>query len=239
MVASYPSLGLEQHNPQIDWCNNTMTLHAHNHLCTLQAEKSHERDSCDVISLLQLSKEVENPETETFIGLLRPIDIENYSRSEKSEKSEKSESRAEDSAAESRAGNEFQPQIEELMKEFEDVLSPELPKGLPPKRADVDHKIELEPGNSPPSKPSYRLSYQELAELKKQLLELMEKGFMQPSKSPFGAPVLFVKKKGGSLRLCVDYQALNSITIKNRCPLPRIDEMLDNLHGAKYFTKLD
>jgi hypothetical protein len=83
------------------------------------------------------------------------------------------------------------------------------------------------------------MSYEELEELKKQLMELLESGYIQPSKSPFGAPVLFVRKKGGSLRLCVDYRALNKITIKNRCPLPRIDELLDRLQGAKVFSKLD
>jgi hypothetical protein len=76
-------------------------------------------------------------------------------------------------------------------------------------------------------------------ELKKQLEELLEQGFIRPSVSPYGAPILFVRKKDGSLRMCVDYRALNKITIKNKYPLPRIDELLDRLHGAKFFSKLD
>jgi hypothetical protein len=83
------------------------------------------------------------------------------------------------------------------------------------------------------------MSQPEMDELKKQLAELMEKGFITESKSPYGAPVLFVKKKDGTLRMCIDYRALNKITIKNKYPLPRIDELLDRLLGAKYFSKID
>ena len=79
----------------------------------------------------------------------------------------------------------------------------------------------------------------ELAKLKKQLEELQRIGFIRPSSSPWGAPVLFVKKKDGSMRLCVDYRALNEVTIKNKYPLPRIDDLFDQLKGAKYFSKID
>ena len=79
----------------------------------------------------------------------------------------------------------------------------------------------------------------ELAELKKQLEELQRIGFIRPSSSPWGAPVLFVKKKDGSMRLCIDYRALNEVTIKNKYPLPRIDDLFDQLKGAKYFSKID
>ena len=79
----------------------------------------------------------------------------------------------------------------------------------------------------------------ELAELKKQLEELQRIGFIRPNSSPWGAPVLFVKKKDGSMRLCVDYRALNEVTIKNKYPLPRIDDLFDQLKGAKYFSKID
>ena len=125
-----------------------------------------------------------------------------------------------------------------LLSAFGDVFPDELPPGLPPKR-EVDHRIELFPGANPPSRPTFRLSATELAELKKQLEELTKAGFIRPSKSPFGAPILFVKKKDGTMRMCVDYRALNNITVKNSYPLPRIDELFDRLQGAKFFTKID
>lgn len=85
----------------------------------------------------------------------------------------------------------------------------------------------------------YRMGPAELDELKKQLEQLTESGFIRPSKSPFGAPILFVKKKDGSMRMCVDYRALNGITVKNSYPLPRVDELFDRLQGAKVFSKID
>jgi hypothetical protein len=126
----------------------------------------------------------------------------------------------------------------ELVEQYKDVFPDDLPKGLPPARV-LDHKIELEPGHTPPSKAPYRLSQVEIDEINKQLSELSEKGFIRPSVSPYGAPVLFVKKKDGSMRMCIDYRALNKLTIKNKYPLPRIDELLDRLSGAKYFSKID
>lgn len=125
-----------------------------------------------------------------------------------------------------------------VLSRYKDVFPSELPAGLPPSR-EIDHKIELVPGSSPPSRGLIRLSASELVELKKQLDELLKAGFIRPSKSPFGAPILFVKKKTGEMRMCVDYRALNNITIKNSYPLPRIDELFDRLQGAKYFSKID
>ena len=130
------------------------------------------------------------------------------------------------------------PRTAALLEEFADVFPKKLPDGLPPQRA-VDHRIELEPGFPPPNRPPYRLSPAEQDVLKTQIQELVEQGFIRPSKSPYGAPVLFVPKKDGGLRMCIDYRALNKGTIKNAYPLPRIDELLDRLHGAKVFSKID
>lgn len=113
-----------------------------------------------------------------------------------------------------------------------------LPPGLPPTRH-VDHEIELEPGAKPPFKGIYHMSPLELEEATKQIQDLLTKGFIEPSRSPFGAPIIFVRKKSGSLRMCVDYRDLNSITVKNRYPLPRIDQLLDRVGRAKVFSKLD
>ena len=133
---------------------------------------------------------------------------------------------------------DLHPQAAQLLAEFADVFPTQLPPGLPPKRS-VDHKIELEPGFQPQSRHMYRMSPAENDILKKQLEELLDAGFIQPSKSPWGAPVLFVKKKDGSMRLCVDWRALNKGTVMWRYGLPRIDELLDRLHGATVFSKID
>jgi hypothetical protein len=121
--------------------------------------------------------------------------------------------------------------------EYPDVFPDELP-GMPPDR-DIEFVIELQPGTAPISKRPYRMPLAELAELKKQLQELLDKGFIFPSTSPWGCPALFVKKKDESLRLCVDYRPLNAVTIKNKYPLPRIDVLFDQLVGAKVFSKID
>ena len=121
--------------------------------------------------------------------------------------------------------------------EYPDVFPEDLP-GLPPHR-DVEFSIDVVPGTAPISKPAYRMAPVEMAELKKQVMELQQKGFIRPSISPWGAPVLFVKKKDGSLRLCIDYRELNKVTIKNKYPLPRIDDLFDQLKGAAVFSKID
>ncbi|KAA0040547.1 pol protein [Cucumis melo var. makuwa] len=126
---------------------------------------------------------------------------------------------------------------EPVVREYPDVFSDELP-GLPPPR-EVDFAIELEPGTAPISRAPYRMAPAELKELKVQLQELLDKGFIRPSVSPWGAPVLFVKKKDGSMRLCIDYRELNKVTVKNRYPLPRIDDLFDQLQGATVFSKID
>jgi hypothetical protein len=121
--------------------------------------------------------------------------------------------------------------------EYPDVFPDDLP-GMPPDR-DVEFVIELQPGTAPISKRPYRMPPNELAELKIQLQDLVNKGFIRPSASPWGCPALFVKKKDNSLRLCVDYHPLNAVTIKNKYPLPRIDILFDQLAGAKVFSKID
>ena len=118
-----------------------------------------------------------------------------------------------------------------MIKEFQDIFPSTLSNNLSPKKT-VDHSIELIPESEPLSQPTYRLYYIEMNKLKKQLSELLQKGFIRPSVSPFGAPVLFVYKKEGILRLCVDYRVLNKINIKNRYLLPRIEELIDQLIGS-------
>jgi hypothetical protein len=125
-----------------------------------------------------------------------------------------------------------------LLDEFKDVFE-EL-SGLPPDRPDcVGHTIPLVDGAAPPYRRQYRLSPAEEAEVRKQIADLLAKGYIEPSSSPYGAPVLFVQKKDGGLRMCVDYRALNKLTVRDRYPLPRIDDLLDKLRGKMVFSALD
>ena len=123
------------------------------------------------------------------------------------------------------------------VSDFSNVFPEELP-GLPPHR-EIEFAIAVVPDATPESITPYRMAPLELKELKLQLQELLEKGFIRSSVSPWEAPVLFVKKKDGTLRLCIDYKQLNKLTVKNKYPLPRIDDLFDQLKGASIFSKVD
>ncbi|GJV65330.1 putative reverse transcriptase domain-containing protein [Tanacetum coccineum] len=124
-----------------------------------------------------------------------------------------------------------------IVREFPKVFPEDLP-GLPPARQ-VEFQIDLVPGAAPVARAPYRLAPAEMQELSTQLQELSDKGFIRPSSSPWGAPVLFVKKKDGSFRMCIDYRELNKLTVKNRYPLPRIDDLFDQLQGSRVYSKID
>lgn len=203
---------LEHFNPQIDWVRNTITISQGHCELTLWPTATMERQKMQVnlITAKQVKKIIRKGIDKTFIAVIR----------------ETSENSPDNGIAKT------------ILAEFSDVFPDQLPRELPPQRS-IDHRIELAPGTVPISRPTYRMSYHELEELCRQLEELIACGYIQPSRSPYGAPVLFVKKKDGSFRLCVDYRALNKTTIKNKYPLPRIDDLLDQLHGAKIFSKID
>nr|CAH66284.1 OSIGBa0161P06.1 [Oryza sativa] len=124
-----------------------------------------------------------------------------------------------------------------IVQDYPDVFPEDLP-GMPPKR-DIEFRIDLVPGTNPIHKRPYRMAANELAEVKKQVDDLLQKGYIRPSTSPWGAPVIFVEKKDHTQRMCVDYRALNEVTIKNKYPLPRIDDLFDQLKGATVFSKID
>jgi hypothetical protein len=131
------------------------------------------------------------------------------------------------------------PWMSELLSEFSKVFQDPLPPGLPPERSE-GHGISIETGHPPPFWSMYRLSPLEYRELEKQVTKFLKDGILEVSQSPYGAPVLFVPKPNGrGLRLCVDYRALKSITVKNRCTIPRIDDLLNAVAGSAYFTSLD
>ncbi|GJW50421.1 putative reverse transcriptase domain-containing protein [Tanacetum coccineum] len=124
-----------------------------------------------------------------------------------------------------------------IVRDFPEVFPEDLP-GLPPTRQ-VEFQIDLVPSAAPVARAPYRLAPSEMKELSEQLKELSDKGFIRPSSSPWGAPVLFVKKKDGSFRMCIDYRELNKLTVKNRYPLPRIDDLFDQLQGSSVYSKID
>ena len=195
--------------PDLDLANHTIRIEP-NILIQGYTDPTH----TPVMSAMQFKRQLDK--NQAFLCVVRPID--------ESPPKEKSV--------------EHHPAALSLLEKYKSVFPDDLPKTLPPSRA-VDHKIEIIPGSVPPSRPTYPLSLAEMDELKKQLDDLLLHGFIRPSKSPYGAPVLFVRKKEGDLRMCVDYRALNKQTVKNTYPLPRIDELLDRLHNAKVFSKID
>ncbi|GJR57586.1 putative reverse transcriptase domain-containing protein [Tanacetum coccineum] len=124
-----------------------------------------------------------------------------------------------------------------IIRDFPEVFPEDLP-GLPPARP-VEFQIDLIPGAAPVARAPYRLAPSEMKELSELLQEIFDKGFIRPSSSPWGAPILFVKKKDGSFRMCIDYRELNKLTVKNRYPLPRIDDLFDQLQGSSIYSKID
>jgi hypothetical protein len=217
---------LKEFNPAIDWSERTMSFEHRGRWHRIQAISSSSNSASASVSALQMP----SSSPQQFISKQR---LRKMLRRDEADcivlasiVVEQQEQQPPSSSTTS------------LLQEFADVFPSELPHQLPPSR-DVDHRIELTQTTPPAPRSVYRMSPSELDELKKQLDELLAAGFVQPSKSPFGAPVLFVKKKDGAMRMCIDYRDLNRITIKNRYPLPRVEELFDRLKGAQFFSKID
>lgn len=211
----------QSYTPEFNWDRNTMRIEGYTiPLVFDDSIQSSDSMTLGVITRSRFKALVRQNEIESiYIGVLKDSDIV---------------------ANDQKVKNESLQLPPWIMSDFSQVFPEELPHGLPPQRS-VDHQIPLMPGSelSPPFRSIFRLSQMELQVLKLTLDKLLAEGRISPSTSPYGAPVLFVKKKDGGLRMCIDYRALNSQTIKNRYALPRIDELLDRLHGAKIFSKID
>ena len=214
---------LKNDNPNINWATQKVWVRG----MALEVEEKNPLDTLSRtdhprIEVIQAKKMVRELRKggDVFIGLLKEVETNNSNE-----------------LNDFLTNSNCDDSLKRILSAFSDVFPNELP-GLPPPRS-FQHPIELEPNSKPPFRNSYRMSFSENDEVKKQLTELLSKGFIRPSGSPFGAPILFVRKKDGSLRLCVDYRMLNKLTIKNRYPLPRIPELMDRLKGASVFSKID
>nr|XP_027071933.1 uncharacterized protein LOC113696748 [Coffea arabica] len=129
-------------------------------------------------------------------------------------------------------------EVKSLLQEYADVFPEDVPSGLPPLRG-IEHQIDFIPGASLPNRPAYKSNPEETKELQRQVDELLDKGWARESLSPCAVPVILVPKQDGTWRICTDCRAVNAITVKYRHPIPRLDDMLDELHGAVFFTKID
>jgi hypothetical protein len=128
--------------------------------------------------------------------------------------------------------------VTNLLQQFRDVFSSELPPGLPPIRG-IEHQIDLIPGASLPNRVAYRANPEETKEIQRQVQDLLDRGYVRESLSPCSVPIILVPKKDGSWRMCVDCRAINNITIRYHHPIPRLDDMFDELSGSKIFSKID
>ena len=223
---------LDRWNPQINWKKNKMQWKLDSRVVEITGIQTTQENE-QISSLFHLGSYVEEISAQrmrrlaqrepVFLAVVRSVPEMNEEVVEINEE---------------RTKTEYPIEVQKILREFVDVFPKDLPIGLPPAR-EVDHRIDLIPGAEPPHRAPYRMSPQGLDELRKQLRELTKKRYIRPSVSPFGAPVLFVPKKDGGVRMCVDYRALNKVTVHNRYPLPRIDELLDRLQGSNFFTKID
>ncbi|GJP56271.1 hypothetical protein CLOM_g15346, partial [Closterium sp. NIES-68] len=202
---------LKRFNPEINWVNRTASIY--NNGRRVQLPNWDDTGDIPVETLARFEKDVKRTDT-GFLAIATEVENDGEKATETPEK------------------------IKELLKEFQDILPDDLPNELPPYRTH-QHEIVEEPGSKPTFRAPYRLSPTELTDMKKQIEYLLAKGLIRPSTSPYGAPVLFTPKPDGSLRMCIDYRALNKQTIKNKYPIPRIDDLLDQLRGAMVFSKLD
>ncbi|KAG7669555.1 hypothetical protein KSW81_007707 [Nannochloris sp. 'desiccata'] len=240
---------LEFHNPHIDWRLNTVEFVYQDQQILLStsgadAAPAAPTSGSSLISATQLARILRNKNTPVFLinlNLVEPSPPPSAvnSRPAAATNDDDEEEFDEDGDLIPRLTTDEDPWAnihETYEKEYFDVF--DLRTFFPPER-NVQHEIPLEPGHMPPCQRPYRISPREMEELQKQIREMIDAGIIQPSSSPYAAPVIFVPKQDGTLRMCVDYRALNKITIKDKFPLPKMDELLNCLEGARYFSKID
>ena len=251
---------LKQHNPHCDWRRRLITIEQEQRFIQIEAQRTndeyehepeHEHDeqpgtnerTNELTPQPNTNERVPARQLRMRLNLISRSEVKRAIRTHQMNPDESfvllvRQAAATNTTPEPEKNNDIDARTKQMLDEYRDVFPDELPRELPPKRTH-DHRIEIFPDAQPVYKTTYRMSPSELTELKKQLDELLELGLIRPSVSPYGAPVLFVRKKDGSKRLCIDYRQLNAQTIKNVYALPRCDELFDQLRGARVFSKLD
>ena len=205
---------LNRWNPEIDWKRNSLAWKMGSRIITVQGLKEphnpgivsslfQRRETIELISAQRMRKLAKKEPM--YVAMVRTT---NDDPAETVKTTDEAPDQCTVAIGEDKTKTPYPEQVQPILEAFADVFPRDLPAGLPPQR-DVDHRIELVPGAEPPHRAPYRMSPKELDELKQQLRDLREKGYIQPSVSPFGAPVLFVPKKDGGMRMCIDYRALN------------------------------
>ena len=233
MILGIPWLTKE--NPHIDWTQPAVVVKQGQEWVLLPLAKSKRSEDtvhlANQISANQVKKLLKKKETAgAFLGFIRQVNEETTVMDVSGESSTTETSKWDTSLPE---------EIRKVLEEFDDVFPQDLPLGRPPVRQGHQFRIELEDNVPPVHRPLYKMSPLELEEAKKQIQSMLEHGFIRPSDSPYGAPVLFVPKKDGGLRFCIDYRWLNKKTVRNRYPLPLPEELFDRLGNAKVFSKID
>lgn len=225
---------LRRINPDIDWVTNTIRFKFNGHRILLASKDSTLTPVmssliCNMAQFRKATSSTSKPKDKPLLLLhIRQTDGDNIDLAVTSPNPTSVE-----------LPTDWQAQLSSITSQYKDVLpeGDQLPN-YPPARS-IEHEIPIIPGSSIPNRPTYRMSPSELDDLKKEIASLLERGLIRPSTSPYGAPVILVPKKDGGKRLVIDYRLVNAITIKNRYPLPRIDDLLDQLNGAKIFSKID
>jgi hypothetical protein len=233
-----------KHNSYIDFSSKTCVLRKGKRRVSIRAgmtQSAHSQDgSPPLLSAMQLKRAVRHGAELFMVVISAETDTESSATqvSDSGAGPQGSQTLNHLRVSDSSTNQLQQHALQKLLHKYRCCFPDELPKFKSVGRK-VPHTIELEPGAKPPCRPMYRLSQPEMAELKKQITELLAKGYIEPSTSNFGSPVLFVRKKDGSLRMCIDYRAVNKLTVKNKYPLPRIDDILDCINGSTVFSSID
>jgi hypothetical protein len=230
---------LKQHAASICYHNDTLLLKQGTHTFTVNAKRwiqPAKLPTSPFLSLVQARRAVKKAQGRCFLVMVKECDSADSPAAVSSQSTPLLPQTAQ--ASKPTADLVSPARLQALLDQYKHRFSMDLPH-LPQYRGPVHHAIPLLPGSKVPPRRSYRMSPKEKEELDKFVSDLLDKGLIEPSSSPFGAPVLFVPKPDGSWRMCIDYRALNAITAKDRFPMPRIDDLLDQLHGTKVFSSLD